>query len=79
MGWDGVFKGISIPSPNVSAGDGTSSMGNFSSHNFEGFNGPGEASGPVGPMSGASSGQPTNGNFPGEGTGFDGFGRQNER
>jgi len=68
-GWDGSFVGIRVPSPTTTDGDnGGSQLGSFQSVSFEGFNLPGEASGPVGPdfAPGASS-NPTSGQFPGVG------------
>lgn len=77
---DGSFSGIGIPSPLQMEGDGGGSQtSGFPSHDFMGFNAPGEASQSAGPTSAPSNGMPTSGAFPGDGTGFAPFNRQNER
>lgn len=67
-GWDGSFIGIKIPSPtNMDGDNGGSQLGSFSSVSFDGFNLPGEQSGPPGPDFAPSNGNPDSGQFPGVG------------
>ena len=77
-GWDGTFVGIKPSGMVAQSGDETISTGSFAAPSFSGFNGPDEKGG-NGPTGGPSNGQPSSGPFPGDGTGFDGFNRQNER
>lgn len=77
QGWDGTFtwaKGVPAP---TDVSDDTSQLGSFTPPSFAGFTRQNEAGG-NGPTMGPSNGMPTNGSFSGSGTGFDGFGRQNE-
>lgn len=77
-GWDGVFVGVKPSGTITQQGDETISLGSFSAPSFSGFNAQDEKGG-NGPTMGPSNGNPSSGQFPGDGTGFDGFGRQNER
>lgn len=81
QGWDGMFTwSPGVPAPMTMDGDAggsmTSSFG--SGPSFDGFNGWMETGQRPGPTMSPMNGQPTNGMFPGDGTGFDGYGRQNE-
>jgi len=77
-GWDGSFVGIKPSGIVAQQGDENVSLGSFAAPSFAGFNGPDEKGG-NGPTMGPSNDQPSSGQFPGDGTGFDGFNRQNER
>lgn len=77
-GWDGTFVGIRPAGMVAQQGDEGIDLGSFPAPTFAGFQAQDER-GVTGPLGSASNSQPSSGPFPGDGTGFDGFNRQNER